>query len=1039
MLKRDSFMPKEQFRFRRGGEMSFEQFISKIEIQSEASAFEKENYEALRKHRGTDFAKFVRILKTTPDGDAKSTVSYEENAEQHTVSTNKPEKYFSPFIGKTVYIAGAEYAGQSGMDSWLVLCCHEASLGEDSADEMQRLTEEERRVFERKAAYFDPGMRKDLIHKAAALADVPKKKSELPAIYRTLEELDILYETVRPAMPPEYQAEYESCRRMMEQNPGKSEKQNLFKVMRNILEMDWIRQLPKEIDVEEAIASIRREHIGHDAQIESIRAEMLASNLNGKGPVTINFVGRNGGSSLASSIANALDRPYAEVDLSGDTGDNNDRLQGSSRIYENGKEGLLWQKLSKAGPYGVIVFKHIDRYESSVLELLQGIISKNGFEDGFMQMHMDVSHMWIICTSSSIKDLPMSIRNNTNEIFLPDLTEEEVLRLINQKYLPTYCKEYGMECTCRIPEEVAEKLIYQVSNNDMHRLKSTVRSLVVRAMSDGKKKFPSLTLDNLGRYCRHYSDDGILKSGYEAEPTRMERKFFACYGDYCEEFRKRELELLDVMHYGTDEREKDYAVSASRYLVNIFAGDIPPYKVGRIREEMQKTHYGFERFAELLEDAVLAHELGKGQSGMIAIGLHGGPGTGKTTSGESIARALGRDFIKISLGGMNDSQTIKGTGRVYANASPGIIIRELAKSGKSLSSVVLLDELDKMGAGSAGNPFDPLHELLDPTQPCYYDEYLECNVPKNNLVILLAFNDISRIPDAIRDRMRVVRCDSYSAYDKKQILENYISVKIAKKYGLEKIAITEDAQDMLVHEYSITPGVRDIEKDLERIVVRSARLNGGRFQDSFVSVGISDVRDALGGSRLRGLNDVPSGEAVRPGQALALAVSGNLGTCFAIQTMINKHQDERVKITGLPKGSCRESITDAVYLAGKFLGKKLPKLYIHMTDSGVKKDGPSAGLTLFCSIMSCMLDRPLPNAAFTGTIDVLYGTVGMVGGVEEKITAAERKGVEKVYIPSENYEELKEKKKIGRYKPEIIPVRNLTEIMKDLFGIEERG
>lgn len=270
---------------------------------------------------------------------------------------------------------------------------------------------------------------------------------------------------------------------------------------------------------------------------------------------------------------------------------------------------------------------------------------------------------------------------------------------------------------------------------------------------------------------------------------------------------------------------------------------------------------------------------------------------------------------------------------------------------------------------------------------------------------------------------------------KKQIILNYIVPKTASIYNLEKITIEDEALNILVDEYSVSLGVRDCEKDIDRVIIH--KIQAADRDVCKVVINSEDIRDSLGYKRTDGLYDVPTGEEMLPGQAQALGVSGNYGSCFAIQTMINEYQKDEVKVTGLPEGSCAESIADAMFLASRYLKRKLPNLYIHMTNAGVKKDGPSAGLTIFCSIMSCMLKKPLPNVAFTGTIDPLYASVGIVGGIEEKITAAERKGISKVYIPSDNYEKLKAEGKLGRFRPEIVPVRFLPELLMELFSYQE--
>lgn len=747
----------------------FEDVVSKVEADTENLVYKNalSSYDAYEKGEYESFSKKIKVIKVVSSGKKECILTYQEKNIISDVYVNKAADYFTCFLNKMIYIAGAELKNNDKI-IWCVLICYDISEREKIVDFFANSNEAERKAYLKKIKKFPPEIQKDLLNKTMSLSALPEKGVDKTlAIYRSLEEMDALYNVYKPIMLPEYIAEYESSRREMERKQNNTERLTYMKVMRNILDIDWMKQTPQKIDVDKAIRLIKKEHTGHKAQIESIRTEMIASNIDGKAASTINLVGRNGGTSLGIAIAKALGRPYAEVDLSGNCVTESDKLLGSSRIYDNGMPGYFWKKLSEAGPYGVVIFKHIESYDKAVLDMLKPILSKEGFEDGFMELRMDLSNMWMICTSNSTKNLPISLRNCTNEIYLQDLDDNEILKIVNERFIPHFCDKYNINFTHKVSDEIGKILIYQMGKNDLHKLENVIKSIVMHAVSYGEKSFPKLTLSNIERYGYVNVSHSNVRKKYITETTAMEDKFFCCYQCYCEEVRKRELELLDIINYSADDSEKMYAISASRFLVNLLSEEPPAYIQGSIFRKIKETHYGHESYAGLLEDAVLSHQLSSGKSGMIVIGLHGGPGTGKTSSAENIAKALGRDFVKISLGGASDPRIFKGVNRTYANAEPGIVVRELSRTGSSLSSVILFDEPDKMEKSSAGNPYDPLHELLDPAQDCFYDEYLQCDIPKNNLVIILAFNDISKIPDTIIDRMKIIKCDSYSAYDKK--------------------------------------------------------------------------------------------------------------------------------------------------------------------------------------------------------------------------------------------------------------------------------
>lgn len=668
-------------------------------------------------------------------------------------------------------------------------------------------------------------------------------------------------------------------------------------------------------------------------------------------------------------------------------------------------------------------------YDSSVRNTLIPLIEKTTYIDKFVEVEINLTNMFVILTCSDIKDIPMSLRANMTTIYFQDVEEKELIETINKIIVPRYCAEYGIDFPKTIPDECCRKLIYKYSNMDMNKLNSVIRSIVVKTVTRGEKSFPDYSIKEIDEF--NYADDDYEKTRneYVRDITATEHKFLSCYDEYPECIQKKAIKMFEILNWGRDETQKEYARDVIHYISNIFYGKTEPLAIGSVIEELGKTHYLQNDFGERIEAAILSKELEKDSNKMVVIGLNGNAGTGKSSTAISVAKALHRNCIKINVGGSGGAEVIKGTNKTVHNAGPSMLIKELSKSGHGCySDVLILDEVDK----ATPDFFNALYEFLDPNEEYVYDQYLECHIPKNNFIVVLTFNDIGCIPLPIRDRMEIIEYNNYSIQDKKVIITNYILPKLKMKYGIEELSIEREALDLYVNKYDILPGMREVERDFEFILMKIARNKNGEF-DGKESIGKEFLTDALGEVRTIGLNDVPPLSIGRFGMAQALAVTtGGIGVSTAVETVVNPYQDNKVVVTGLLEGSCLESVSLACCYVGKYLKKELPKLHIHMTDA-VKKDGPSAGVTITMSILSCLLEKSLPNVAFTGAID-LYGNIGVVGGIFEKCIAAERTSVEKVIIPSECYKILVDNKQINRLNVEVVPVDTIDEVIKCVWN-----
>jgi ATP-dependent Lon protease len=553
-----------------------------------------------------------------------------------------------------------------------------------------------------------------------------------------------------------------------------------------------------------------------------------------------------------------------------------------------------------------------------------------------------------------------------------------------------------------------------------------VEAMVVKLLAEGKTEFPQISIQDLKKYF-HFTDNTERMTGeYVTDIGELEDKYYCNYDRYPEPVKERVEELLEDIRYGDDPNMKVYAIHALRYLVNPTNGTMGHYEIGQVESKLKEMRYGQDELACHVDDALIAEYLSGSDKRMTVLGLWGPPGTGKTTAAEAIAKALDRGYIKVNFGGTSDAGIIKGKNKSVMKAGPSLLLSELARKNGTYSYVVNFDEFDKGTAES----YEAFHEFLDPEDEWYYDEYLECNIPKNDFLIILTFNDISKIPTPILDRMRIIPVAGYSLTEKEAIVRNSVIKKYTERLKLENVQISDEAMDVLLREYSVAPGIRDVEKDIEKLLIRMIKKEK-KFEELCITE--KTIREVLGSKRTWGLNDMGNKVAIS-GQAMALAVSGSIGSCIAIQVVQDPYQKDPVEISGLLQGSCLESLSDAMSYARRTLKQELPKLHISFRDPSVSKDGASAGVAMYMSIMSCMLDKKLENCAFTGTIDA-FGNVGMVG-VDEKLSAAEREGIERVYIPQDNFEQMKENNRLDKYKVKIVPISHVNELNKEFFGLE---
>ena len=393
-------------------------------------------------------------------------------------------------------------------------------------------------------------------------------------------------------------------------------------------------------------------------------------------------------------------------------------------------------------------------------------------------------------------------------------------------------------------------------------------------------------------------------------------------------------------------------------------------------------------------------------SGAILV-LVGPPGVGKTSLGESIARAMGRGFVRIALGGVRDEAEIRGHRRTYVGARPGRIVRALSEAG-AMNPVILLDEVDKLGADWRGDPSSALLEVLDPAQNhTFRDHYLELDLDLSEVLFLATANVIDSIPAPLLDRMEVLRLDGYTEEEKVSIARDHLLDRQRERHGLEpgEVVVPDDALRIVVTDYTREAGVRQLERELGKLVRKVAtRIVEGSAEPPVV-IDEAGVRDALG--RTRFFDEVAARSSV-PGVATGLAVTGAGGDVLFVEATA-MDGDPGLTITGQLGDVMKESAQIALSYVrshadelGVDAAQTRRPLHVHVPAGAIPKDGPSAGVTMTTALVSLLTGRPVrPQIGMTGEV-TLQGRVLPIGGVKQKVLAAERAGLTEVVLPARN-------------------------------------
>lgn len=650
-----------------------------------------------------------------------------------------------------------------------------------------------------------------------------------------------------------------------------------------------------------------------------------------------------------------------------------------------------------------------------------------------------------------------------NEL-VDDTESNALLRLIGEeceRSLPASAK-FNKDVLAGVNVANADRLIFELTyylyNNDADRQRileiaskyNQLEKLYAKLVSSGEileaeKRISQRVKESVDKNQKEYylreqikaiheelGDDEEEKNGYIETAKKKNLP------QYAVEKLQKEIARLDKM--APNSPEAGIIRTYIEWLLDLPWGDVSQENLDLIKAEevLDADHYGLEKIKRRIIEYLAVHKLTDNNKGAILCFV-GPPGVGKTSIVESIARAAGRSFVQMSLGGVRDEAEIRGHRRTYIGAMPGRILSGMKSAGVN-NPVFLLDEIDKMSSDFRGDPASAMLEVLDPNQnDKFKDHYLEIPYDLSKVMFVATANTTDGIPTPLLDRMELIELTGYTYEEKLQIAKRYLLPKQCKFNGMDdcEIAISDDILMKIISSYTRESGVRNLEREIGAVIRKLAvkRVKEGKTR---FAINEEDLKEYLGVEKFR---DNEKLESALVGVAMGLAWTSVGGVTLQVETSLIPDGKGEVTLTGNMGDVMKESAKTALSVVRSRMneysvsGDKFTKydLHVHIPEGATPKDGPSAGITLATAIMSVMSGRKVSeNVAMTGEI-TLTGRVLAIGGLKEKSLAAFRSGVTTLIIPSENLKDVDDLPAEVKDNLAIVPVSNIEQVFERAF------
>ncbi|MBX3021952.1 MAG: endopeptidase La [Bdellovibrionales bacterium] len=704
--------------------------------------------------------------------------------------------------------------------------------------------------------------------------------------------------------------------------------------------------------------------------------------------------------------------------------------------------------------YQIGVVARIDRTENasgSYQLLLTGLnrfsISRFEEQEGFLRAHGENLDDVRDVEGDTLSSLTQNLKTLAGEIFdlLPGNTDRysSVLHAIEDPVLMTHLVSQHLDVKITRKQELLEMTSLK------NRLLSLLEQMVhlreeLRLQKEVNQKLSS----RLGKQHR----DAILREQIRTLQEELGDKSSGGQGDDLrskitaaqmpEDVEKIALEQLQRLETIGQQSPESHVIRNYLDLLvalpwNVHADS--KIDLDQARKILEEDHYGLERIKKRILQHLAVLKL-REKKGSILLFV-GPPGVGKTSLGKSIARAMGRKFVRVSLGGVRDDAEIRGHRRTYVGALPGRIIDGIKRAGEN-NPVFMLDEIDKMTRGWGGDPAASMLEVLDPEQNAkFLDHYLDVSFDLSNVFFIATANTTETIPAPLLDRMEVIQLNGYTIAEKLHISRNHLVPKQLEDHGVkaEQLEIGEAAQLRMIHSYTREAGVRELQRIVGSVVRASTEKVLANTTGQPVKVDIQDLEEILGPERF--VHELV-GAHNPPGVVTGLAWTPMGGDILFIES---SHMPGRGKLilTGQLGDVMRESAQIALTLvrsrlaaSSTALAYDREDLHVHVPAGAIPKDGPSAGVAMLSAIASLVLNKPVSSKmAMTGEI-TLRGAVTPVGGIKEKVIAAHRAGIEKVLLPKRNERDLKEVPDEVKKGLQFVFAETVEEALHHVLGIE---